>query len=51
MLELATPQDILQRHYPGTNGNLKWYSYRGSNTGNYTCRTSKAGTTPWAAMV
>ena len=35
-LELATPQDILQWHYPGPNGNSKWY--RGGNTGNYTCR-------------
>ena len=35
-LELATPQDILQWHYPGPNGNSRWY--RGGNTGNYTCR-------------
>jgi len=45
-LELATPQDIFQWHYPGTNGHSKWY--RGGNTGNYTCRTNRS--TPAATM-
>ena len=39
-LALATPQDILQWHYPGPNGNSKWY--RGGNTGNYSCRTNRS---------
>ena len=37
-LTLATPQDILQWNYSGSNGHSQWY--RGGNFGNYTCRSN-----------
>ena len=39
-LTTATPQDVGQWHYPGPNGNSKWY--RGGNTGTYTCRSNNS---------
>ena len=43
-LELATPQDVLQWHCPGPNGNSKWH--RGGNTENYSCRTNRTAGMP-----